>query len=495
MKLEALPRHTIVPAGNDLPSSGSEVSDSDDQMDGEFDDDVVSGGSQSSRGTSDAGSRSGSFAGSARIGGLSPSVSNMSATTGNILRKQNKLQERAAGWIALHSGCTRGHGERMLRKYYKPRCEDIRVHVHSGIRALILQSPPCFCSLKSLNLRSYLIGNRGAQALWPLLRHARALKSVNLSGNNLHDSGAKFILSNLKYDVLNQGPDAVYGLLVLDLSHNPITGGIFNQLCNFSSTCKDVLMLGLAGTMFPLVKRQQMLRQSLSKFANAASHVNMEAWRLCRDPHEFTDRDLFVQAERVLEAQHGIDVTEMEGWMEGGVFWESQDDLDADIAEGAYNDDSFNGNDGFLGLDDVPTPRPASVAEDAETVDTSMRAFPSCMEIGRDDALDAASLYQGSKTARDTPTQGTASTRDTPTPLGATSARDTPTLPSEIASDLRPASACSAPVNGSTAVCSTSPPFGIRPPTANPFADRGRRPHSASSSWAVRRRKSMLASF
>merc|ERR1719326_762124 len=100
------------------------------------------------------------------------------------------------------------------------------------------------------------------------------------------------------------------------------------------------MMLGLADTMLPLVKRQRLLRQSLSKFAGAENHQNLEAWRLSRDPVDFCDRELFLQCEHIVEATHGsaihdmTDITERKkgrhlGWQDdyNGVFNENDNEL------------------------------------------------------------------------------------------------------------------------------------------------------------------------
>merc|ERR1719181_970314 len=111
--------------------------------------------------------------------------------------------------------------------------------MNSGVQAILLRvNPPCFCSLQAVSFRNFLIGNRGVQALWPLLRYARALKSLNLAGNDIHDQGMQHIIRVLEADVQGQGKDDVGGLLVVDLSRNPITGSISQALWRFNEARK-----------------------------------------------------------------------------------------------------------------------------------------------------------------------------------------------------------------------------------------------------------------
>jgi len=248
-----------------------------------------------------------------------------------------------------------------MRKIYKPKCEDLDVKMNSGVKELLMTAPPCFCSLQAVNFRNFLLGNRGVQALWPILRYARALKSLNLAGNDIHDEGARFIITVLEADAANLGKDDVGSLVLVDLSKNPITGSLAEDLMRFNDKRKDVLMLGLANTMMPMAKRQRLLRQCLTKFAGVEPHVMLEAWRLANDPRDFVDRELFIQCERIVENIHGsaihdmIEVGENSHNRRQG-FTDDDDDWDDD-----FNFDDFNhprasqahlGQDGFGGLDE-----------------------------------------------------------------------------------------------------------------------------------------------
>lgn len=291
------------------------------------------------------------------------SMSGMSREAATMGRRRHRMKQRITGWLSAYSGCTKGHGERLMKKIYRPRCEDLHVKMNSGVQELLMTSPPCFCSLQAVNFRNFLLGNRGVQALWPLLKYARALKSLNLAGNDIHDTGMLHIFSVLMADAQNQAKDDVSGLLVVDLSRNPITGSIYEDIHHFNESRKDVLLLGFADTMMPLAKRQRILRQVLTKFAAVEAHVMLEAWRLAKDPLNFVDRDVFVQAERIVEAAHGSgihDIVEIsdgnnrrhQGWHDDDETWSEEDRFSPRHSDA----DTHLAKDGFLGLDDVPSP-------------------------------------------------------------------------------------------------------------------------------------------
>lgn len=262
-----------------------------------------------------------------------------------------------------------------MRKIYKPKCEDLDVKMNSGVKELLMTAPPCFCSLQSVNFRNFLLGNRGVQALWPLLRYARALKSLNLAGNDIHDDGARHILAVLEADYHVD----VGGLEVIDLSKNPITGSLAAELMAFNTKRKDVILLGLADTNLPMVKRQKILRQCLTKFAGVEAHVMLEAWRLAADPRDFVDRELFIQCERIVQGTHGEAIYDMMAQEKNrNQGWHDDDDWEDDFLEVNDSDDlrhlMTSAQDGFAGLDDDEQ---SSVAQASEG--------------GRDTALSFAS--------------------------------------------------------------------------------------------------------
>jgi len=354
MKLEGAARASQVPEDNcELSSEEDVASESSDDAIVNSDEEPSTSSKYTSSNANGSTAADSCTMGS-RVGGSS---SGLTRDGVHIMKRRNKVKQRITGWLSQYSGCTKGHGERLMRKIYKPRAEDINVKMNSGVRELLMTTPPCFCSLQAVNFRNFLIGNRGVQALWPLLRYARALKSLNLSGNDIHDSGMQHILQVLEADVQGSGKDDVGGLLVVDLSRNPITGSVFTDLMRFNDARADVLMLGLADTMMPMVKRQRILRQSLTKFAGVEPHLMLEAWRLAKDPLDFVDRELFIQCERIVEATHGsaihdmTDISHKAGRRHVG--WQEDDD-DWDDYEPPEGDDTFEGQDGFLGLDDLP---------------------------------------------------------------------------------------------------------------------------------------------
>lgn len=367
MKLTGVARTSIVPEAEGEPSSDddndSEESEEDDDAIVNSDDDAGSSTNRSSTLNSTA---TGSHLGTSNIGG--DSTSGVTREMARASRRREKAKQKMTGWLSQYSGCTKGHGERLMRKIYKPKCEDMDVKMNSGVKQQLLislQGAPCFCSLQAVNFRNYLIGNRGAQALWPLLRYARGVKSLNLAGNDIHDEGARFLVSALEADALNLGKDDVGQLLLVDFSKNPITGALADDLMKFNDKRKDVLMLGLADTMMPMLKRQKILRQCLKKFAGVEPHVMLEAWRLAADPRDFVDRELFIQCERIVEGIHGAAVHDMaevgfDNNRRGGQLGSLSDDDDdwdnRELGEGIGRDSRLSshliGQDGFGGLDE-----------------------------------------------------------------------------------------------------------------------------------------------
>lgn len=281
------------------------------------------------------------------------------------------MKQRMTGWLSQYSGCSQGHGERLMKKIYKVKCQQVKVKMNSGVQELLLSSP-CFCGLQVINFRNMLIGNRGVRGLWPLLKYARALKSLSLAGNCIHDDGVLYVIHTIEGE--NKGADHhksdVGGLLVLDLSQNPFSQVVAPEIARFYEARKDVLLLGLAKTPVPTARRQHILRQGLQKFANSPPHLMLEAWRLAKAA-EFVDFEFFSQCERVVEATHGAEIHEMadlctnsrkrhQSWDDGFDQWGNfeEDDLDGFDFNEEYvgGKDGFEDDDqeltGFAGLDD-----------------------------------------------------------------------------------------------------------------------------------------------
>lgn len=304
MKLTGLARASIVPEDNGEPSDDEEFEDeSEDDNIVNSDDDV------SSQAASMLGSRAGSRAGSSYA--HSAVNSSVSRSLGNLSAKHHKRKAHISGWLSQYSGCTKGHGERLLNKIYLRRCQELKVNLNSGMRDMLLMAPPCFCSLQSVNLSNFLIGDRGVQGLWPLLRYARALRSLNLAGNGIRDTGTRHIIKVFESEFYQEKNNDLVGLLILDLSHNPITGAVAEELYRFYESRKDVVFLGMANTNVPNVKRQRLVRACLAKLAGSDHTVMLEAWRLAKGYHQFFDLELFLQCERIVEATHGTAIYDM----------------------------------------------------------------------------------------------------------------------------------------------------------------------------------------
>lgn len=190
MKLTGVARVSTVPEGESEPSS--EEGSYEEGSENGSDDEIVNSDSEMTESTPGSANRS-TATGSHLGGSIGGSMSGISKQLAHAQRRQNKAKNRMTGWLSSYSGCTKGHGERLQRKIYKPRCEDARVKMNSGVKELLMartldEHTPCFCSLQCVNFRNFLLGNRGVVALWPLLRYARALKALNLAGNDIHDT-------------------------------------------------------------------------------------------------------------------------------------------------------------------------------------------------------------------------------------------------------------------------------------------------------------------
>jgi hypothetical protein len=297
MKLTGAAKSSIVPEDNgDLSDDG--------EIESQSDDEVINSDEEGTPGSSLRGSSQNTpSAGGSHV---SKSLSGLSA-------RQAKNRAHITGWLSAYSGCTKGHGERLMNKIYMRKCHDCNVKMNSGVMELLLTAPPCFCSLQAVNLSNFLIGNRGVQGLWPLLRYARALKALNLAGNGIKDFGMRHIISIFNGDFYQEKNNEVAGLLVLDLSNNPITGACAEELSRFYDKRKDILMLGMANTELPSIRRQRLLRSCLAKTAGSSPDLILEAWRLTQVRDSFYDRELFLQFERIVEATHGTGIHDIIG--------------------------------------------------------------------------------------------------------------------------------------------------------------------------------------
>eukprot|EP00747_Dinoflagellata_sp_TGD_P167940 gnl/TRDRNA2_/TRDRNA2_193285_c0_seq1.p1 gnl/TRDRNA2_/TRDRNA2_193285_c0~~gnl/TRDRNA2_/TRDRNA2_193285_c0_seq1.p1 ORF type:complete len:634 (-),score=55.52 gnl/TRDRNA2_/TRDRNA2_193285_c0_seq1:156-1970(-) len=184
--------------------------------------------------------------------------------------------------------CSKNHAAFLRDRVYTPKCWDLRVHANSGVRDLLTYCDPCFCCLTVVSFRNFLLGDRGVLGLLPLFRFSRCLQSVNLSGNLLKGEGVSGVLSAF------QEAGHHLNLLICDLSNNPISSPLADELLQFITQRVHVVLLGLAGTSLPQLHRQRLLRQSLSNFSAADPQIMIEAWKLTQDSTMFADRDLWV---------------------------------------------------------------------------------------------------------------------------------------------------------------------------------------------------------
>lgn len=140
--------------------------------------------------------------------------------------------------------------------------------------------------------RNLLLGSRGVLAVLPLFPSLHRMKCLSFSGNGLRDAAVQAIAATL--GDLDKAP----GLLVLDLSNNPIAGtNAVESLRSLLSRRRSVLCLGIAGTMLPDDRRKQILRQAVNNFSAADPYDALEAWRLTADGRNFADHGLRAQLE------------------------------------------------------------------------------------------------------------------------------------------------------------------------------------------------------
>eukprot|EP00928_Gymnodinium_smaydae_P049473 TRINITY_DN33204_c0_g1_i1.p1 TRINITY_DN33204_c0_g1~~TRINITY_DN33204_c0_g1_i1.p1 ORF type:complete len:535 (-),score=78.42 TRINITY_DN33204_c0_g1_i1:45-1649(-) len=198
--------------------------------------------------------------------------------------------------VALFLCSRKNHPQFLFEKIYTPRCVELGVQINSGVQRKLLYGGGCLCNLESLNVANMLIGDRGIRAVLPLLRSARRLKSLNLSGNRLREAGLRDCLKCL------EDPDTCGSLAVLDVSHNPISSPSAPDLVSLLNNRRSILILGMYGTAMPNVRRQHLLRRSLATFAQAPTSEMCQAWQLSSPGSGFSDPEAWVQCASVVES-------------------------------------------------------------------------------------------------------------------------------------------------------------------------------------------------
>lgn len=194
--------------------------------------------------------------------------------------------------------CNRKNHPAFLREQvYMKRCEDINVHVNSGVEELLLNSATCFCTLESVSFRDLMLGDRGMQAILPLFKSCRRLKSMSLAGNNMREKSLTLVCKTLRE------VNTLTLLSVLDLSHNPITAASGQEITNLLTHQRTLLLLGCMGTSLPGVRRQRLLRQTLASFAISDPSDMCKAWQLASPGGGFVDCELWVQCTPIVEEQ------------------------------------------------------------------------------------------------------------------------------------------------------------------------------------------------
>eukprot|EP00927_Polykrikos_kofoidii_P054360 TRINITY_DN48787_c0_g1_i1.p1 TRINITY_DN48787_c0_g1~~TRINITY_DN48787_c0_g1_i1.p1 ORF type:complete len:677 (+),score=74.98 TRINITY_DN48787_c0_g1_i1:35-2065(+) len=198
--------------------------------------------------------------------------------------------------IAAFFACKRKNHPTYLRdRVYAKRCSELNISINSGVENLILRSKSCFCDLEMVSFSDFLLGDRGVEGILPLFKACRRLKSLNLVGNSIRQHGLKILLKTL------QDPDFLKCLAVLDLSRNPITSLSAPDVTQLLEARRDILMVGLQGTMLPDAHRRLLLRRTLAHLAVADPNDMSNAWQMACPSNGFVDYELWTQSMPIIE--------------------------------------------------------------------------------------------------------------------------------------------------------------------------------------------------
>jgi len=168
---------------------------------------------------------------------------------------------------------------------YDAACQAIHVKPNSGLRSVLFNCKPCICNRASADFSSLLLGDRGIIGLLHIIPDMRGLRYLNLAGNGLRDTGLHAVLESLRK------PMVVSGLIVLDVSHNPIDTNGADDLTEFLSGNRQLLMLGTAKTMMCSIMRRHLMKEVLCNFIAAAVDIASEALFLSGEDTGFCDID------------------------------------------------------------------------------------------------------------------------------------------------------------------------------------------------------------
>lgn len=214
----------------------------------------------------------------------------------------------------------------------------------------------------------------------------------------------------------------------------------------------------------------------------------LEAWRLAKDPRDFVDRELFIQCERIVEANHGQaihDMTDIRGKNRNFGWQDDEDGWDEDENEWGDADDQWAGQrDGFLGLDDDPlSPREPFQRQVSPT------PWP---PLGRDGFEGLEDIPEARRGSPDPGRRGSPepARRGSPSSMdGRRGSHDGDDLYSIVGQPQEQASIRDTPISRDTPMLNSPTP----PPPKNPFGKEGD-DKSAAGSWAARRRMASLGS-
>mmetsp|Transcript_16117 Transcript_16117/g.56171 ORF Transcript_16117/g.56171 Transcript_16117/m.56171 type:complete len:489 (-) Transcript_16117:65-1531(-) len=193
----------------------------------------------------------------------------------------------------------KNHTNFLRLQVYSARCEELEVKENSAVVKLLdrcLNKQVCYCSLSDLSFSNFMMGDRGLIALLPLLTFGRKLKCLNLTNNNLRSDSVRQLCAILG-DAL-----VLTTLMLLDLSNNPLGCCCTDELMNLLTVRPSLLMLGTQNTQLRPGCREKLMKKSLANFG-AADWVPMDqAVRYSERKGNFTDLDLRIRCDPLLEA-------------------------------------------------------------------------------------------------------------------------------------------------------------------------------------------------
>lgn len=192
------------------------------------------------------------------------------------------------------------HTRFLGEQVYRGRCFEIDAKPNSGVLALLQRSVTikesgCFCRLQLVTFRNFALGDRGLQALLPLLTFTHSLKCLCLAGNGAREASIRQLCAILS------DANVMELLVALDLSQNPLGAAASEELVQLVTQRPSLLLLGAVGTQLLPARRQFLLQRCLSNFKAAEDKDKFAALDLtseaARKSGAFVDLELVRRCE------------------------------------------------------------------------------------------------------------------------------------------------------------------------------------------------------